>query len=326
MERPIASDSSAEHSETNEAAAMDENVPVVRSLPHETNSNHMSRMKNEEISSEYQSHQADQIQPIPIIDTKSKSNNHISSSTEINQSKATEVVSTASHQTPYETNPNDTFDASESGPSSSAISDMTNLHSVSSNPDAENERSSDGDTNENDPIKGSQSKHVRDELDLFCYVCNYGFKSFPRLIRHMETKKHANQVEKYHAMNSSRHCFSAGTRAGPMAGCDQYPHVHQHRPPPPHLMPPSLRRPPQQQMLFQQPVHPLHHPPHHHHQLYHYQQTAVTTMLGHNEMELLPEDVINQMINSLGEDMHDHSDAFSEFETTDLNEMLEYLQ
>lgn len=318
MERSIASDPSAKHSETNDAATMDENVPVVRSLPHETSSNHMSKMKNEEISSEYQPHQADRIQPI----AKSKSNNHISSSTERNQSKATEVVPTSSHQTKYETNPNDTLDASESGPSSSTISDMTNLHSVSSNLDAEKERSSDGDTNENDPIKVSQSEHVRDELDLFCYVCNYGFKSFPRLIRHMETKKHANQVEKYHAMNNSRHCFSAGTRAGPMAGCDQYPHVYQQRTPPPHLMPPSLRRPPQQQMLY----HPFHHPPHHHHQLYHYQQTAEATVLRHNEMELLPEDVINQMINSLGEDMHDHSDAFSEFETTDLNEMLEYLQ
>lgn len=306
---------------------MDENVPLVRSLPHERNSNHMANMKKEQISSEYQPYQADRFQTATIIDTNSKSNNHISSSTETNQSKVIEVLSISSHQSECKTKPNDTFDASESGPSSSTINDMTNLNSVSSNHDAENECSSDGDTNENDPIKISQSRHVRDELDLFCYVCNYGFKSFPRLIRHMETKKHANQVEKYHAMNNnSRHCFSAGSVAVPMVGCDQYRHGYQHRSAPPHLMPPSLRMHPQQQMLYQQPVHPFHHPPHHHQQLYHYQQTAVTAKMGHNEMELLPEDVINQMINSLGEDIHGHSDAFSEFETTDLNEMLEYLQ
>lgn len=39
------------------------------------------------------------------------------------------------------------------------------------------------------------------QLDLSCHICNYEFKSYPRLIRHMETKRHAIQIERYKAMN-----------------------------------------------------------------------------------------------------------------------------
>lgn len=348
MKHSVAADTPAEHADTFDDARMDGNVHEVHAPPHVSNAESPSNsndMKYEQTSSEYQPNQADRIQPIPIIDTSTRSNNRINcaTETETKQSNATEMgappspSSSQSHQSECETNHIDTLDANEMVPSSSMAGDTTTLNSSLNNIDTENECNSDG-SDTNDPIKILQSRHVRNELDLFCYVCNYGFKSFPRLIRHMETKKHANQVEKYHAMNT-RHCFNGHARpvanvAGP--GCDQHrQHVCHQRPPmPPYLMAVPMR--PQQQLLHHQPHHRFHHHPYpYHHQPYHYQQatapmttatTAKTATMGHDAMELLPEDVINEMINSLGEDVHSNGDAFSEFDTTDLSEMLEYLQ
>lgn len=349
MKHSVAADTPAEHADRCDDATMDGNVDDVHSPTRESNNESPSNsndMKYEQTSSEYQPNQADRIQPIPIIDSSTRSNNRISSDPEpeTKQSNATEMGASASplpssshsHQSECETNHNDTLDANEIVPSSSMAGDTTTLPAAPNNIDTENECNSDG-SDTNDPIKISQSRHVRNELDLFCYVCSYGFKSFPRLIRHMETKKHANQVEKYHAINT-RHCSNAHAHpvanvAGP--GCDQRrQHVYQQRPPmPPYLMAMPMR-PPQQQLLHHQPHHRYHHHPYHH-QPYHYQQataptmtstTARTATMGHGEMELLPEDVINEMINSLGEDIHSNGDAFSEFDTTDLSEMLEYLQ
>lgn len=329
MEHSIATHMSKEHSETFCDATMDENVHIVHSSPHkiECDSSSSSSDTNcEQISGEYQADPIQQIIEIKATDSSSSSstnNNEDSSFTETSQSNASEVATTSSsqsHQSECETIHNDVIDAKESVPDSVSFTDMTNFNSVPSNDDAENEYS-DGDTN--DPIKMLQRRHVRDELDLFCYVCNYGFKSFPRLIRHMETKKHANQVEKYHALNSS-HCFNA---AGPLAGCNQYRNAYHQRPAPQpqaHLyLPPVPMTVPQHQMLYQHPQHYYQPQPQYHH--HHQQQTATTS--DHNEMELLPEDVIDQMISSLEDDIHRNSDAFSEFETTtDFTEMLEYLQ
>lgn len=323
---------SKEHSETFCDAITVENVHIVHSPPHKIecdSSSNSSDTKCEQISGEFQ---ADRIQPIIEIkatDSSSTTNNNDenSSFTETSQSNAIEVATTSSsqsHQSECGTIHNDVFDANESGPDSVSFTDLTNLNSRPNNDDAENEYS-DGDTN--DPIKVLQRRHVRDELDLFCYVCNYGFKSFPRLIRHMETKKHANQVEKYHALNSS-HCFNG---AGPLAGCNQYRHAYHQRPapqPPAHLfLPPVPMTAPQHQMLYQHPQHYFQHQPHQYHHLQQQREQQTPTTSDHNEMELLPEDVIDQMISSLEDDIHRNSDAFSEFETTtDFTEMLEYLQ
>lgn len=46
-----------------------------------------------------------------------------------------------------------------------------------------------------------RTKIRNNELDKFCHICNYGFKSYPRLIRHMETKRHAIQIERFRMMN-----------------------------------------------------------------------------------------------------------------------------
>lgn len=51
-------------------------------------------------------------------------------------------------------------------------------------------------------MESLKKKILNNELDLFCHICNYGFKSFPRLIRHMETKRHAIQIERFRTMNS----------------------------------------------------------------------------------------------------------------------------
>lgn len=360
-EHSITTGTSVAHAKPFDDATTDENARSERSPSHESNSDsssNSSNMKYEQISSEYQPYQVDTIQPIITIkhtsSTTTTTTTTNDTTTETSQSHSIEAASTTSSQpdqSKCETNDNDTFDTNECVlPSSSAISDMANSNSVPNNVDAEHECNSDVDPN--DAIRMLQSKHVRDELDLFCYVCNYGFKSFPRLIRHMETKKHANQVEKYHSMNS-RQCFSAV----PMVGCDQYRNGYRTGPvklqpsppsppqplPRPHLLLPSM---PPHQVLYQLPYHHRQqHPYHHHHPflLRHQPQTIATipmtatttttttttttmTSLGHGDMELLPEDVINQMIDSLGDDVHSNSDAFTEFETTDLSEMLEYLQ
>lgn len=118
----------------------------------------------------------------------------------------------------------------------------------------------------NDFIKFLKSKHGKEEIDLFCYICNYGFKSFPRLIRHMETKKHANQVEKYHTLN--------------MRCCQSQP-----------------------------------------------KDITQINLTNHYDygMELLPDEIINQMIDSLGMECDDN-DFFSDIDTTDLSDILEYLK
>lgn len=338
MEQSITT-TSIEHSETFDVVPTNGNAYVAHSPNRQSDcvsSSNLNSMKYEQISSE----SPDQIQPIIIIDTNSTS--HISSSTAAttNESNATVVpgqssstLATTSDQSQLETD-NDTFDA---GPSS-LTQDISDLDTVAKI-DTEIECSSYGDVN--DAIKILQSRHVRDELDLFCYVCNYGFKSFPRLIRHMETKKHANQVEKYHAINA-KHCFNA--TGGTVTGCDHY-HRHaypQQRPAPPTMLlppqppqpsqPPLILMQPQQQLLFPRQQHHFEHPAYHHQQqqqqqLFHYhQQSSTTSSAIHSEMELLPEDVFNQMINSLGDDILSNSDAFNEFDTTDLNEILDYLQ
>lgn len=51
-------------------------------------------------------------------------------------------------------------------------------------------------------LESLKKKIVDNELDMFCHICNYGFKSFPRLIRHMETKRHAIQIERFRMMKS----------------------------------------------------------------------------------------------------------------------------
>lgn len=51
-------------------------------------------------------------------------------------------------------------------------------------------------------MESLKRKILNNELDLFCHICNYGFKSFPRLIRHMETKRHAIQIERFRTMNA----------------------------------------------------------------------------------------------------------------------------
>lgn len=50
-------------------------------------------------------------------------------------------------------------------------------------------------------LESLKQKILDNELDMFCHICNYGFKSFPRLIRHMETKRHAIQIERFRLMN-----------------------------------------------------------------------------------------------------------------------------
>lgn len=117
-----------------------------------------------------------------------------------------------------------------------------------------------------------EKKLVKNSVDLFCYVCNYGFKSFPRLIRHMETKKHANQVEKFQSQD------------------------FQHFPICPHgsyntFMP------------------------------QHCHENDIKDIA--NEMELLPEDVINEMIATLGDDLNDKEKFFNNIESTELFNSLE---
>lgn len=53
-------------------------------------------------------------------------------------------------------------------------------------------------------IETLKQKILNNESDMFCHVCNYGFKSFPRLIRHMETKRHAIQIERFRSMSERK--------------------------------------------------------------------------------------------------------------------------
>lgn len=199
-----------------------------------------------------------------------------------------------------------------------------------------------GKTNEDavrDVIKQLQIKHETEKIDLFCYVCNYGFKSFPRLIRHMETKKHAIQVEKFHNVNNNqRHCFNNGNSSGNKGtmtksasnGCNHRQHqLHHHHP---HLL--HLHRHNRQTQSTQ------------HYQYNHqmlqcrqypsattnypqmqmiYQPTAVQHVNVLNDSDVLPEDVINRMIDSLGENSESQAETFTEIDTNNLTDILNLL-
>lgn len=167
-------------------------------------------------------------------------------------------------------------------------------------------------------IKKLQMKNETEKIELFCYICNYGFKSFPRLIRHMETKKHANQVEKYHSMGSAKHCYAGHHHR-------HHRHVmyhhrasgHQRHKPPIHFAafcpgysgyPPFMRHPPMPPLTQTYAA-----------------DTTTSTTAANADMDSLPEDVINQMIDSLGENEPKDTESFTGVDNANISEILNFL-
>lgn len=113
-----------------------------------------------------------------------------------------------------------------------------------------------------------EKKVVRNDANLFCYICNYGFKSFPRLIRHMETKKHANQVEKCRGQEFYNYQISL-----PQAG------------------------------ILRGPIQNIH------------------NFSSNDTLELVPANVINEIIVSLGEDLRRKENFFNDIELNELDDI-----
>lgn len=169
-------------------------------------------------------------------------------------------------------------------------------------------------------IKKLQMKNETEKIELFCYICNYGFKSFPRLIRHMETKKHANQVEKYHSMGSGKHCYGGHHHR-------HHRHVvyhhrasgHQRHKPPIHFATfypgysgysPFMRHPPMLPLTQTYAADTT---------------TGATSTTANADIDSLPEDVINQMIDSLGENEPKDSESFAGVDNANISEILNFL-